>query len=49
MWDLAESAESIALLESFYNTGKPIALVCHAPGVLRHVRYKGEPVVKASE
>jgi putative intracellular protease/amidase len=23
MWDLAESADSIALLESFYNSGKP--------------------------
>jgi hypothetical protein len=30
MWDLAESADSIALLESFYNSGKPIALVCHS-------------------
>ena len=46
MWDLAESAVSIALLESFYNSGKPIALVCHSPGVLRHVTYKGEPLVK---
>jgi putative intracellular protease/amidase len=46
MWDLAESADSIALLESFYNSGKPIALVCHSPGVLRHVSYKGEPLVK---
>jgi putative intracellular protease/amidase len=46
MWDLAESADSIALLESFYNSGKPIALVCHSPGVLRHVKYKGEPLVK---
>jgi len=46
MWDLAESPVSIALLESFYNSGKPIALVCHAPGVIRHVRYKGEPLVK---
>lgn len=46
MWDLAESAVSIALLESFYNSGKPIALVCHSPGVLRHVKYKGEPLVK---
>jgi putative intracellular protease/amidase len=46
MWDLAESPVSIALLESFYNSGKPIALVCHAPGVLRHVTYKGEPLVK---
>ena len=46
MWDLAESPDSIALLESFYNSGKPIALVCHSPGVLRHVKYKGEPLVK---
>ena len=46
MWDLAESPVSIALLESFYNSGKPIALVCHSPGVLRHVSYKGEPLVK---
>src|SRR6202044_3457711 len=46
MWDLAESADSIALLESFYNSGKPIALVCHSPGVLRHVTYQGEPIVK---
>jgi putative intracellular protease/amidase len=46
MWDLAEDPVSIALLESFYDSGKPIALVCHSPGVLRHVRYKGEPLVK---
>ena len=46
MWDLAESPVSIALLESFYNSGKPIALVCHSPGVLRHVEYQGEPLVK---
>ncbi|MBV8163259.1 MAG: type 1 glutamine amidotransferase domain-containing protein [Candidatus Eremiobacteraeota bacterium] len=46
MWDLAESADSRALLESFYNSGKPIALVCHSPGVLRHVRYQDEPLVK---
>jgi putative intracellular protease/amidase len=46
MWDLAESPVSIALLESFYNSGKPIALVCHSPGVLRHVTYHGEPLVK---
>src|SRR5271156_5783054 len=46
MWDLAESRVSIALLESFYNSGKPIALVCHSPGVLRHVTYQGAPLVK---
>jgi putative intracellular protease/amidase len=41
MWDLGESPVSIALLESFYNSGKPIALVCHSPGVLRHVNVPG--------
>ena len=46
MWDLAESPASIALLEAFYNSGKPIALVCHSPGVLRHVTYQGDPLVK---
>jgi putative intracellular protease/amidase len=46
MWDLAEGADSIALIESFYNSGKPLALVCHAPGVLHKVKYKGEPLVK---
>jgi putative intracellular protease/amidase len=46
MWDLAESPVSAALLESFYNSGKPIALVCHSPGVLRHVTYQGAPLVK---
>jgi putative intracellular protease/amidase len=46
MWDLAESSTSIALLEAFYNSGKPIALVCHSPGVLRHVTYQGAPLVK---
>lgn len=46
MWDLAESPVSKALLESFYNSGKPIALVCHSPGVLRHVMYNNAPLVK---
>lgn len=46
MWDLAESPTSIALLESFYNSGKFIALVCHAPGVLHRVTFEGKPLVK---
>jgi putative intracellular protease/amidase len=46
MWDLAESPTSIALIESFYNSGKPVALVCHSPGVLHHVMYNGAPLVK---
>lgn len=46
MWDLAESSVSISLIESFYNSGKPIALVCHAPGVLHRVTYKEASIVK---
>ncbi|RDS79227.1 type 1 glutamine amidotransferase domain-containing protein [Dyella monticola] len=46
MWDLAEDPVSIKLIEDFYNSGKPVAAVCHAPGVLHHVTYKGEPIVK---
>jgi putative intracellular protease/amidase len=38
MWDLAEDLNSIKLIESFLAAGKPVALVCHAPGVLRHVK-----------
>lgn len=49
MWDLAESPVSIALIESFYNSGKPVALVCHSPGTLRHVTYKGEPLVEGKQ
>ncbi|BBF84979.1 ThiJ/PfpI family protein [Aquitalea magnusonii] len=46
LWDLAESAQSIALIESFERAGKPIGFVCHAPGVLRHVKARdGKPLV----
>ncbi len=38
MWDLAEDANSIRLIESFIAAGKTIALVCHAPGVLHRVK-----------
>ena len=46
MWDLAEDPVSIALIEAFYNANKPVAAVCHAPGVLRHATYKGAPLVR---
>ena len=38
LWDLAEDAQSIALIEKTFAAGKPLALVCHAPGVLRHTK-----------
>ncbi|CAG9168023.1 type 1 glutamine amidotransferase domain-containing protein [Cupriavidus pinatubonensis] len=47
MWDLAEDADSKALIEATFASGKPVALVCHAPGVLRHVKAQdGSPLVK---
>ncbi|MDP9108136.1 MAG: type 1 glutamine amidotransferase domain-containing protein [Pseudomonadota bacterium] len=36
LWDLAEDSTSIALIETMLAAGKPVAAVCHAPGVLRH-------------
>ena len=36
LWDLAEDATSIALIETMLKAGKPVAAVCHAPAVLRH-------------
>ena len=38
MWDLAEDKHSIRLIESFIATGKPIGIVCHSTGALRHVK-----------
>ena len=38
MWDLAEDKHSIKLIESFLAAGKPIAIVCHSTGALRHVK-----------
>ena len=47
MWDLAESKDSANLIESFVGADKPVALVCHAPGVLRHVKtVEGRPLVE---
>lgn len=38
LWDLAEDTTSTALIEAMTAAGKPVAAVCHAPGVLRHAR-----------
>lgn len=47
LWDLAEDQDSIALIQDTLRSGKPIALVCHAPGVLRHVTNEdGIPLVQ---
>lgn len=47
LWDLANDEKSIALIEEFYKAEKPIAFVCHAPGVLIKVKdQNGDPLVK---
>ena len=47
LWDLAEDKTSIALIEQMLAAGKPVAAVCHAPGVLRHPKTPdGQPVVR---
>ncbi len=47
LWDLAEDEDSVRLIEDTLRAGKPVALVCHAPGVLRHVTDEdGTPLVQ---
>lgn len=50
LWDLAEDRASIALIEAMIAAGKPVAAVCHAPGVLRHVNGPdGKPLVNSKK
>jgi putative intracellular protease/amidase len=50
MWDLAEDKASIALIEAMAAAGKPVAAVCHAPAVLRHVKAAdGSPLVRGKQ
>ncbi len=50
LWDLAEDKSSIALIEQMIAVGKPVAAVCHAPGVLRHVKgTDGNPLVNGKK
>ncbi|NHZ33419.1 type 1 glutamine amidotransferase domain-containing protein [Massilia rubra] len=50
LWDLANDKHSIALIEAFIAANKPVALVCHAPGVLRDVKTPaGRPLVEGKQ
>ncbi|MDI1274217.1 type 1 glutamine amidotransferase domain-containing protein [Polaromonas sp.] len=50
LWDLAEDRDSIGLIERMFAAGKPVAAVCHAPGVLRHVKAaSGAPLVEGKK
>ncbi len=46
MWDIVDNPDAIALIESFYNSGKPVAAVCHSSAVLHRVMVNGELLVK---
>ena len=47
LWDLAKDAQSIDLIEGFHRAGKPVSMVCHAPGVLKNVKgTDGKPLVE---
>lgn len=49
LWDLANDANSIALIESFYTNNKPVSFVCHAPGALKNVKINDEYLVKGKK
>jgi putative intracellular protease/amidase len=50
LWDLADDPASKALIEGTLAAGKPVALVCHAPGVLRDVTGpSGAPLVEGKD
>lgn len=46
LWDLAEDADSIKLIETFAHSDRPVGAVCHAPAVFKHPKgTNGEPLV----
>ncbi len=50
LWDLAEDTDSKTIIEAFYAANKPIAAVCHAPGVFKNVNAPdGHPVVQGKK
>jgi putative intracellular protease/amidase len=50
LWDLAEDRDSIRLIETMHAAGKPVAAVCHAPGVLLHAKTAGGvPLVQGKD
>ncbi|MEO9661817.1 MAG: type 1 glutamine amidotransferase domain-containing protein [Maribacter dokdonensis] len=50
LWDLANDATSIKLIETFNEQEKPIAFVCHAPAALKRVSgTDSNPLVKGKK
>ena len=38
LWDLASDSFAIKLIRDFYEANRPVAMVCHAPAILRDVK-----------
>jgi putative intracellular protease/amidase len=50
LWDLTEDTHSIQIIETAIASGKPVAAVCHAPGVLKNVKGgDGKPLVSGKK
>lgn len=45
LWDLTNDSHSISLLQAFWQQGKAVAAVCHAPAVLLNAELAGKPLV----
>jgi len=47
LWDLTNDRDALSLIEDMLATQKPVALVCHAPGILKNVKApNGDPIAK---
>jgi len=40
-WDLAKTADSIRLIETFAKSDRPIGAVCHAPAIFKAPEISG--------
>lgn len=50
LWDLAESSDSVAVIQDLYGKGKPVGAVCHAPAIFKSAKTNdGEFLVKGKK
>ena len=50
LWDLASDSQVIRSIENWIQANTPVAMVCHAPAILRNAKKPdGEPLVKGMD
>lgn len=50
LWDLANDTDSAKLILDFYNSGKMVGAVCHAPGAFKNVKLEnGDAFIKGKK